>query len=81
MKKLLLLTTLLLLAACSKLTNENYDKLKAGMTQEEVEAILGSPDACNDNMTTKCTWGDENAKHISVRFVADKAVGFSKQDL
>ena len=81
MRNLLLISTLLLLTACSKLTNENYEQLKAGMSQEEVEAVLGSPDACSDSLATKCTWGDENGKHISVRFVADKAVGFSKKDL
>ena len=81
MKRLLIITSLLLLTACSKLTTENYDKLKAGMSQEEVEAILGSPDACSDSMTSKCIWGDENGKHIRVRFVADAAIGFSKKDL
>ncbi|MBT8448756.1 MAG: outer membrane protein assembly factor BamE [Gammaproteobacteria bacterium] len=81
MRTLILVTTLLLLTACSKLSNENYDKLKAGMSQEEVQSILGSPSACTDSIATKCTWGDENGKHISVSFVADKAVGFSKKDL
>jgi len=81
MRTLIIIATLLLLTACSKLSNENYDKLKAGMSQEEVQSILGSPNACTDSIASKCTWGDENGKHISVSFVADKAVGFSKKDL
>ncbi|WP_278383183.1 outer membrane protein assembly factor BamE domain-containing protein, partial [Alteromonas mediterranea] len=32
----------LALTGCSKLTKENYDKLEMGMTQDEVESILGS---------------------------------------
>ena len=33
----------LLLAACSKLTLENYDRLKSGMGYQEVKEILGAP--------------------------------------
>jgi hypothetical protein len=34
----------LALSACgSKVTKENYEKIKPGMTKKEVEAILGSP--------------------------------------
>jgi hypothetical protein len=42
-KVLLLLALCLLLAGCrkSKLTQENFDKIKNGMTLKEVEAILG----------------------------------------
>ena len=36
--------TLLLLAACSRVTGENYGKIQDGMTREEVYAILGRPD-------------------------------------
>jgi hypothetical protein len=35
---------LALVAACSPVTAENYAKVKAGMTREEVYAILGKPD-------------------------------------
>ncbi|MBE9608081.1 outer membrane protein assembly factor BamE domain-containing protein [Chitinilyticum piscinae] len=43
MKRLLALTALLLLAACSKITAENYQKVKSGMSRAEVVAILGEP--------------------------------------
>ncbi|MHA5864402.1 outer membrane protein assembly factor BamE domain-containing protein, partial [Pseudomonas aeruginosa] len=35
------------LAACSKINQENYSKLKAGMSKAEVEAILGKPTECS----------------------------------
>ncbi len=33
----------LLLAACSKLTQENFSKVQEGMTEAEVKSILGEP--------------------------------------
>ena len=65
----------LALSACSKLTKENYDKLEMGMSQEEVEAVIGSADNCGKTMgTLACTWGDENAKHVKIVFMGDKAI-------
>lgn len=43
MKRLLLLALLFLLAACSKITAENYQKISAGMNRTEVIALLGEP--------------------------------------
>lgn len=38
------LSLVLLLAACgSKITPENYDKIKNGMTKDEVYSIIGAP--------------------------------------
>ena len=43
-RKIAALCLLLMLAACGSRANaENYAKLKSGMTQEEVHAILGRP--------------------------------------
>ena len=39
----LVLSALLLLAACSKVTQENFAKVQDGMTEQEVTAILGGP--------------------------------------
>ena len=39
----LLLAAALLLAACSKVTQENYARIQDGMTEQEVIAILGPP--------------------------------------
>lgn len=72
---------LLLTAGCSKLTKENYDKLKVGQEYDEVVSILGKADACSSTMGIKnCTWGD-NQTHISVKFVGNKVVIFSSKGL
>ncbi len=66
------------LTACSKLTKANYDELKMGMTQSEVESILGSADHCGKTLgATSCTWGDEEAKYVKIVFMGDKAATFS----
>jgi hypothetical protein len=77
-KSLLILVCLVAMvlfgAGCSKLTKQNYDKLKVGMEFSEVTGILGSAASCDGAMAFKnCTWGDEQ-KNITVKFVADKIV-------
>ena len=77
-KALLILVSLaamvLLGAGCSKLTKQNYEKLKVGMEFKEVSAILGTTASCDGAMGAKsCTWGDEQ-KNITVKFVAEKVV-------
>lgn len=75
------LSLCLLLAACSKVNQENYAKLKAGMTKAEVEALLGAPNECAGAIgLTSCTWGDEKTS-ISVQYAADKVMMFSGQGL
>lgn len=72
----------LLLAGCSKLNKENYDKLETGMSQAEVEAVIGTADNCSKSLgTVSCLWGDENGKNVKVVFMADKAIGFSYDGL
>jgi len=39
-----LLVFMAVLAGCGKVTKENYEKLKLGMTYEQVTEILGQPD-------------------------------------
>ncbi|MBI1175013.1 MAG: hypothetical protein GC139_07075 [Sideroxydans sp.] len=64
----------LLVSACSKLTQANYDKVETGMAFDEVSAILGTPDSCSETLgVKKCTWGDEQ-KHVNINFVADKVM-------
>ncbi|MGQ0512001.1 MAG: hypothetical protein ACT4P9_15480 [Betaproteobacteria bacterium] len=41
---LIALCLALALAACSKVTQENYARIQDGMTEPEVHAILGKPD-------------------------------------
>jgi hypothetical protein len=71
-----------LLAACSKLTAENYNKIKIGQTFEEVQGFIGKPDQCDDVMTAKvCTWGKEGGARANISFVGNKVVLFSAQNL
>jgi SmpA / OmlA family len=65
---------LVLVSGCSKLTVENYDRLKVGMTFAEVTQILGSPSKCDDTVgLRRCTWGHEQ-RRIAASFAADRLV-------
>ena len=68
----------LLLAACSKVTQENFARIQDGMSEQEVAAILGSPTESSStsvlNMTgTASRWAGKEAV-IVVRFVNGKVV-------
>ena len=72
MNRTLLACLLLLLAGCSRITQSNYEKLRVGMTYDEVIAILGKPTSCSDVMIARsCIWGDEK-RNISVTFVGNQ---------
>ena len=76
-----MLGVLALLAACSKITQDNYDKLQMGMSYEQVEGVLGQPKSCSDVLGVKnCTWGDAQ-RHIDVSFLGNKALAFSAEGL
>jgi hypothetical protein len=72
---------LLVMLGCSKLTLENYSKIAAGMTYEEVTQLIGSPDQCDDVLGVRsCEWGDE--KHsVNVSFLGGKVILFSSSNL
>lgn len=71
----------LLAVACSKVTVENYDKLKTGMRYEEAKQLLGAPDKCSEVLVIKsCVWGDDK-RHISINFIGDQAVVFSAENI
>jgi hypothetical protein len=71
----------LLIAGCSKLTMENYNRLSMGMAYSEVVNIIGSPDKCSDVMGVKnCEWGNEK-KSINVTFAGDKVIFFTGNGL
>ncbi len=77
----LVMFTVFFLTACSKVSQENYAKLKTGMSQAEVESILGSADMCTETLGTKtCTWGNES-KNIMVNFVGDATLVISNKGL
>ena len=81
MKKLTAFIMLLALSACSKLSMDNYQQLKTGMSYDEVTAIIGKPDSCEEALGTRsCIWGDEKTQ-IKAAFLAEKAMLFSHQGL
>lgn len=82
LKTIALIVGIFALSACSKLSKENYDRLEMGMSQEEVESIIGTADNCGKTMgTMACTWGDEDSSFIKIMFMADKAVTFNYSGL
>ncbi|TMH55075.1 MAG: DUF3862 domain-containing protein [Betaproteobacteria bacterium] len=71
---------LLCLAACgSSLNQENFEKIRDGMSQKEVREILGDPvDASGASFlglsSGEAVWRD-NKTTITVHFLNDKVVG------
>lgn len=83
MKRIACMIALIALAltGCSKLTMQNYQKLQTGMTQQEVEALIGSPSSCDETLGIRtCVWGDE-ARNVKANFVAGKLVLMSAHQL
>ena len=69
-----------LLAGCSsRVTRENYDKIHAGMSQDEVKAILGAPTESHDTSLGPISGGTwvwkENGATITIQFVGGKVLG------
>lgn len=78
---LLVLTTLFLVTACTKINNENYESIEIGMDYRDVETLLGNPSECDDLLGMKqCQWGSDS-KYINVKFVASKVTIYSKKGL
>lgn len=71
----------LLLAACSKVTQDNYTKIRDGMTEQEVTALLGSATESGGMSVLGVSGGSSKwvAKDaaISIQFVNGKVVGKS----
>ncbi len=81
MKKFITIALLFSVAACSKLSMENYQQLKTGMTYNEVTALIGEPASCEEALGTRsCVWGDDS-KQIKAAFLAEKAMLFSHKGL
>lgn len=67
------LAVALLLAGCSKVSEENFAKVEEGMTEEQVIAILGKPSEATSRSVlgvsgTTSRWTGNGAE-ITVRFV------------
>lgn len=76
-----LLASCVLLAACNKISQENYAQLKPGMKKAEVESLLGKPAECAGALgMSSCTWGDEQ-QFISVQYAGDQVMLFSGKGL
>ena len=60
------------LTGCSKVTKVNFDKIKIGMSYQDVVEILGKPDTCEKTVlkTKSCMWGSSD-KQIKIKFVVD----------
>lgn len=77
----LVLCSLAVLCGCSKLTMENYSKIRMGIGYDEVVNILGKPDTCSEALFVRsCVWGDEQ-KNISVNFAGDKVILFTSKNI
>ena len=78
---IIVLGSLAMLLGCSKLTMENYSKIKAGIAYSEVVKILGTPDNCSEALFVRnCVWGTEQ-KNITVSFMGDKVVLFTCKNI
>jgi hypothetical protein len=69
---------LLLLTACSKLTEANLQKIQTGMTPDEVKAILGDPtDSQTKSMlgisTTVFSY-HTGTSNVAITFLNDKVI-------
>lgn len=73
---LIALAIALLVAACSRVTQENFAKVQDGMSEQEVVAILGSPTESSSSSVlgiagTSSRWAGSDAV-ITIRFVNGK---------
>ena len=70
-----------MLPGCSKVTMENYRKIKMGIGYGDVVRILGKPDGCSEALFARsCVWGNER-KNITVNFLGDKAILFTSKNI
>lgn len=61
----------LLLAACSRLDMNHYERLKVGQNYDEVVAVLGKPDRCDELLGIRqCQWGNDN-RYVRVGFAGN----------
>jgi len=76
LQALVLSSLLVLLAACSKVTEENYQRVENGMTRDQVTEILGKADVTESTnlagiSTSRSEWHG-NKGVISIRYIGEK---------
>ena len=74
--RVLVVVALLLLAACSKITQDNFAKVQDGMSEPDVKALLGPPTSTSSVQVlgiagTHSIWEGGGAV-VSIRFVNGK---------
>jgi len=75
------LSLLVMLLGCSKLTMENYSKIRTGLEYAEVVRILGKPDTCSEALFVRnCVWGNEQ-QNITVNFAGGKVILFTGRNI
>ena len=80
-RTLLLFTAVAALAACSKLTEDNLQKVHNGLTTDEVKALLGDPTSSSSGSFLGQS-GTEFVYHtdksdVKIDFVNDKVIATS----
>lgn len=76
LRTLLIIFCCVSLFACSKLSQSNFDKIKNGMTKQEVIALLGEPTSAESvNIMgisgTSAVWKNSTVE-IDIQFLNDK---------
>jgi outer membrane protein assembly factor BamE (lipoprotein component of BamABCDE complex) len=76
---LLAVAALLLVTACSKLTEDNLQKVHNGMTTDDVKAILGEPTSSQTGSALGLVSGTTYVYHtdtsdVKISFVDDKVI-------
>jgi hypothetical protein len=76
---LLALATLMLVTACSRLTEDNLQKIHNGMTTADVKAILGEPPSSQTGSALGIISGTTYVYHtdtsdVKINFVDDKVI-------
>lgn len=75
------LTLFLALVGCNRLTVQNYQQIKMGMTYDQVVQLIGKPDQCDDAMGFRsCNWADGD-RSVHVNFAGDKVLFFASSNL
>jgi outer membrane biogenesis lipoprotein LolB len=81
---LLAAVVILLVAACSRLTQDNLDKVQNGMTTAQVKEILGEPTSSETSSALGIISGTTytyhtNSSDVKITFVNDKVIATEGQ--